>query len=166
MISQECSAELRSSWLPNITDAGLDRLIDLLEKASPLLIHGCFTRSVPMGCLATHAAWNHPRTAHLNQEAGIAMGSGNRIGLNITPAEAIAWITLNPAKAMGIADRTGSLEPGKMADLVLWNANPFSIYAKADKVFIDGGLAFDRADPRYQPKSDFELGQPGEGAFQ
>jgi hypothetical protein len=71
MLSQECVGELRSSWLPNITDAGLDRLIDLLEKGSPLLIHGCFTRAVPMGCLATHAAWNHPRTAHLTLDAGI-----------------------------------------------------------------------------------------------
>jgi imidazolonepropionase-like amidohydrolase len=105
-------------------------------------------------------------TQHLNQEAGIAMAAGNHIGLNITPAEAIAWITLNPAKAAGVADRTGSLEPGKMADVVLWNAMPFSIYAKAEKVFIDGGLAYDRHDKRYQPKSDFELGQPGEGAFQ
>ena len=57
-------------WLPNITDAGLDRLIELLEKGSPLLIHGCFT-AVPMGCLATHAAWHHPRTAHLTLDAGI-----------------------------------------------------------------------------------------------
>lgn len=105
-------------------------------------------------------------TQHLNQEAGIAMAAGNRIGLNITPAEAIAWITLNPAKAAGVDGKTGSLEPGKMADVVLWSANPFSIYAKADKVFIDGGLAFDRKDPRFQPRSDFELGQPGEGAFQ
>jgi len=71
MLSQDCVRELRSSWLPNLTDAGLNRLIDLLEKASPLLVHGCFTRSVPMGCLATHAAWHHPRTAHLNQDAGI-----------------------------------------------------------------------------------------------
>jgi len=71
MLSQECLRELRSSWLPNITDAGLNRLIDLLEKASPLLIHGCFTRSVPMGCLATHIAWNHPDTAHLTLDAGI-----------------------------------------------------------------------------------------------
>src|SRR5437660_10147965 len=71
MLSQECLHELHSSWLPNITDAGLDRLVDMLEKASPLLIHGCFTRVVPMGCLATHAAWNHPRTAHLNLEAGV-----------------------------------------------------------------------------------------------
>ena len=71
MLSPECLAELRSAWLPNVTDAGLDRLIDLLEKASPLLIHGCFTRAVPMGCLATHVAWNHPRTAHLTVDAGI-----------------------------------------------------------------------------------------------
>jgi hypothetical protein len=72
MLTHECERELRSSWLPNLTDAGLDRLIDLLEKASPLLIHGCFTRSVPMGCLATHAAWHHPATAGLTFEAGIS----------------------------------------------------------------------------------------------
>jgi len=71
MLSQNCIHELRSAWLPNITDAGLNRLIDLLEKASPLLIHGCFTRAVPMGCLATQVAWNHPRTAHLTSDAGI-----------------------------------------------------------------------------------------------
>jgi hypothetical protein len=72
MLSHECLDELRSAWLPHITDSGLDRLIDLLEKGSPLLIHGCFTRSVPMGCLASHAAWHHPRTEHLTQDAGIA----------------------------------------------------------------------------------------------
>ncbi len=55
-----------------MTDAGLDRLIDLLEKGSPLLVHGCFTRAVPMGCLATHVAWNHPETAHLTLDAGIS----------------------------------------------------------------------------------------------
>jgi hypothetical protein len=71
MLSQECVNELRSAWLPNMTDQGLDRLIDLLEKDSPLLVHGCFTRAVPMGCLATHAAWNHPDTAHLTLDAGI-----------------------------------------------------------------------------------------------
>ncbi len=53
-----------------------------------------------------------------------------------------------------------------MADLVVWSGDPFSIYAKAEKVFIDGALAYDRFDPRRQPRSDFELGQPGEGAFQ
>ena len=71
MLSQECLHELRSAWLPNITDDGLNHLINLLEKASPLLIHSSFTRAVPQGCLATHIAWNHPCTTHLTQEAGI-----------------------------------------------------------------------------------------------
>jgi imidazolonepropionase-like amidohydrolase len=104
-------------------------------------------------------------TQHLNQEAALAMASGNRIGFGITDAEAIAWITANPAKAMGIADQTGSLTVGKRADVVLWSGNPFSVYSQAEKVFIDGALTYDRRDPRFQPKSDFELGQPGEGAF-
>lgn len=71
MLSNECLHELKTAWLPNITDPGLDRLIDLLEKGSPLLIHGSFTRALPMGCLATHVAWNHPATAHLTMDAGI-----------------------------------------------------------------------------------------------
>lgn len=72
MLSQETIRELRSSWLPNMTDSGLDRLIEMLEKNSPLLVHGCFTRAIPMGCLATHVAWNHPRTCHLTVDAGIS----------------------------------------------------------------------------------------------
>jgi hypothetical protein len=71
MLSPECRRELQASWLPNISAAGLDRLIELLEQASPLLIHGSFTRVLPMGCLATHIAWNHPHTAHLTMDAGI-----------------------------------------------------------------------------------------------
>jgi hypothetical protein len=46
-----------------------------------------------------------------------------------------------------------------MADVVIWNGNPFSVYAKADLVFVDGALLFDRHDPARQPVSDFELGQ-------
>jgi len=71
MLPVDCLNELRSAWLPNLTDSGLNRIIELLEKGSPLLIHGCFTRAVPMGCLATHAAWHHPRTSHLTLDAGI-----------------------------------------------------------------------------------------------
>ena len=71
MLSQESVCELRTKWLPNITDAGLDRLIELLEQGSPLLVHGCFTRAPAMGCLATHAAWHHPRTGHLTVDAGV-----------------------------------------------------------------------------------------------
>lgn len=71
MLSAHSLRELRKSWLPNITDAGLDRLIELLEQGSPLLIHGSFTRAVPMGCLASHIAWHHPRTRHLTVDAGV-----------------------------------------------------------------------------------------------
>ena len=104
-------------------------------------------------------------TQRLNQEAAIAMTAGNKLGYGISRAEAIKWITANPAKAMGIADKTGSLEVGKNADVVLWSRDPFSVYAQAEKVFIDGALTYDRHDARYQPKSDFELGQTGQGAF-
>ena len=104
-------------------------------------------------------------TQRLNQEAAIAMTAGNKIGYGITRAEAIKWITANPAKAMGIADKTGSLEVGKAGDIVVWSSDPFSVYAKAEQVYVDGALTYDRNDKRYQPKSDFELGQPGQGAF-
>jgi len=95
----------------------------------------------------------------LNQEAAKAMGSGNRAGMDIPPEHAIGWITSNAAKSLGIEERTGSLEAGKMADLVIWNGNPFSVYAKADQVFVDGALVYDRENPNLQPVSDFELGQ-------
>lgn len=71
MLSPESARELQTAWFPNMTDAGLDRIIELLEKGSPLLIHGSFTRAIPMGCLATHAGWNHPKTEHLTMDAGI-----------------------------------------------------------------------------------------------
>jgi hypothetical protein len=71
MASPNAVAEFRAAWLPHVTDDGLRRLIDLLGKGSPLLIRGSFTRSVPMGCLASHIAWNHPRTCELQHEAGV-----------------------------------------------------------------------------------------------
>jgi imidazolonepropionase-like amidohydrolase len=101
----------------------------------------------------------------LNQEAAIAMGAGARAGIPITRAQAIAWITANPARALGIAEQTGTLERGKMADVVLWSGDPFSSYTLAEQVFIDGAPVYDRHDRRFQPRSDFELGQPGAGDF-
>lgn len=96
----------------------------------------------------------------LTQEAGKAMAAGARAGVVIPPERAIRWLTSNPATAMGLGDRIGTLEPGKDADAVIWSGDPFSVYSKADQVFIDGALAFDRSDPHRQPTDDFELGQP------
>jgi imidazolonepropionase-like amidohydrolase len=94
----------------------------------------------------------------LNQEAAKALAAGRRMGLEITDAEAISWITLNPAKALGISGKTGSLEEGKMADVVVWNRDPFSVYSRAEKVYIDGSLLFD-LEKDLKPVTDFELGQ-------
>ena len=99
----------------------------------------------------------------LNQEAAKALAAGRRAGVNISDAMAWRWLTSNPAKSLGIYDRTGSLAPGKMADVVLWNGDPFSVYSRPDKVWIDGALMYDSANPRRRPVSDFELGQPGDG---
>ncbi len=95
----------------------------------------------------------------LNQEAAKAMSKGNQAGMNIPPERAIGWITSNAAKSLGIERQTGSLEAGKMADVVIWSGNPFSVYTKADHVYIDGALVYDRDNPDLQPVSDFELGQ-------
>ena len=70
----------------------------------------------------------------LNQEAAKALAAGRRAGVNIADAEAWEWLAINPAKALGIADQTGSLKVGKMADVVLWNGDPFSVYTRPDKV--------------------------------
>jgi imidazolonepropionase-like amidohydrolase len=99
----------------------------------------------------------------LNQEAAKALANGRRIGIAISDETAWTWLSFNPARALGIADRTGSLKPGKMADLVLWNGNPFSVYTRPEKVWVDGALLYDALDPNRRPVSDFELGQPGEG---
>jgi imidazolonepropionase-like amidohydrolase len=111
------------------------------------------------GCVMMHS--DSPQLGQfLSIEAGKAAAAGRRAGLTLPPEHVIAWLTSNPAKALGLADRIGSLEVGKNADLVVWSASPFSVYAHADLVFIDGAVAFDRADPSRQPTSDFELGRP------
>jgi imidazolonepropionase-like amidohydrolase len=76
---------------------------------------------------------------HLNSEAGKAMKYGG-----LTEDEALALVTLNPAKQLGIENRVGSIEVGKDADLVIYDKMPLSAYAKVQKVLIDGTVYFDR----------------------
>lgn len=71
MLTSEFRREMRESWLPNINDAGLNRVIELLEKGSPLLLSGRFTSALPTGCLATHIGWHHPSVSHRTEDAGI-----------------------------------------------------------------------------------------------
>jgi imidazolonepropionase-like amidohydrolase len=94
----------------------------------------------------------------LNQEVAKAMAAGAAIGLPVSEDEAIKWMTINPAWALGLDDRIGSLEANKNADVVLWSGDPFSVYAHADKVWVDGAMLYDRSDKSQRWRSDFELG--------
>ena len=109
------------------------------------------------GCAIVHSD-DEVGIQHLNQEAAKAMSAGNRAGFEISKAHAMRWITSNPAKAAGILEQTGSIEVGKDADVVLWTGDPFSVYSRAEQVFIDGAMAFDVNDPKTQPVTDFDLG--------
>lgn len=95
----------------------------------------------------------------LNQEAAKAMYAGQRAGIPITRNDALRWITAEPAWALGIHEETGTLEPGKIADVVLWDGDPFSVYTRAEQVYNHGALVFDRHDPATRWQTDFELEQ-------
>jgi imidazolonepropionase-like amidohydrolase len=94
----------------------------------------------------------------LNQEAAKAMEAGAEIGIQVSDDEAIKWLTINPAWAVGLEDRVGSIETGKNADVVLWSGNPFSVYTRAEKVWIDGAMLYDRSDAAQRWRTDFEMG--------
>ena len=94
----------------------------------------------------------------LNQNAARAMYAGRSAGIDVTRDQALRWVTINPAWALGIDGETGSLEAGKAGDVVVWSGDPFSVYSHADQVFIDGAVVYDRSRTEGNPSSDFELG--------
>ncbi len=94
----------------------------------------------------------------LNQETAKVIGAAARVGIEIPPERAIQWITKNAAKSLGVEDQTGTLEADKMADIVIWSGNPFSVYTKAERVYIDGALAYERGNDAVNPVTDFTLG--------
>ena len=79
--------------------------------------------------------------ARLNQEAGKIVKYGD-----VPAEEALKMVTLNPAKLLHLDDRMGSLKVGKDADFVIWNNDPLSIYARAEKTYIDGACYFNLED--------------------
>ncbi len=96
----------------------------------------------------------------LNQEAAKAMAAGRRAGIAISEHDALSWITRQPAWVLGIDELTGTLEAGKMADVVVWSGSPFSVYTHVEQVYVDGLLRFDHRDGVARGgATDFELGQ-------
>jgi imidazolonepropionase-like amidohydrolase len=96
---------------------------------------------------------------HLNQEAAKAMTAGRRAGIEISEDQALRWLTANPAWALGIHEETGTLEAGKMADVVVWSGSPFSVYSRAERVYVDGLLVYERGrDGAHATPTDFETG--------
>ncbi len=87
---------------------------------------------------------------HLNLEAAKTMRYGG-----LSENEALAMVTINPAKQLGIDDKVGSIEVGKSADLVLFDKHPLSGFSKPEKVWIDGHQYFDR-DKDLETRSEFE----------
>ncbi len=80
----------------------------------------------------------------LNQEAGKMVHYGGA-----SEEEALRMITLNAAWIIGVDDRVGSLDVGKDGDVVIWNSDPLSTYARVEKVFIDGDVFFDSSLPGF-----------------
>lgn len=109
------------------------------------------------GCAIVHSD-SAEGIQRLNQEAAKVMAHAGQVGIDIPPERAIRWLTSNAAQSLGILEQTGTLEAGKMADVVVWNGMPFSVYAKAEQVYVDGARVFDLNDRSRQPASDFMLG--------
>lgn len=91
-----------------------------------------------MGVLTAINSDDREMSRRLNQEAAKAVKYGN-----VSEEDAWKFVTLNPAKMLHVDDRLGSIKIGKDADVVLWNTNPLSIYAKAEKTLIEGKVYFD-----------------------
>jgi imidazolonepropionase-like amidohydrolase len=120
-------------------------------NANAALVHRAGARAIPPPDETTGIQ-------RLNQEAAKALAAGREAGIEISDDEALRWITLNAAWALGLHDEVGSLEPGKRGDVVIWSGHPFSVYSRVDQVWLDGALLYDRHDATRQYLTDFEIG--------
>jgi imidazolonepropionase-like amidohydrolase len=117
---------------------------DAIPYAGPLLHE--------RGVLVSYNSDSDELARRLNTEAAKAVKYGG-----MAPAEALAFVTSNPAKQLGIFDRTGSLEPGKDGDFVVWSEDPLSSSTVALETWIEGKKYFDRAaDLARRPALDKE----------
>ncbi len=107
-------------------------VIDAIPQNAALMAH--------QGVLVSINSDDEEMGRRLNQEAAKSIRYGG-----LSPQEALALVTSNPARQLGIADRVGSLAPGLQADFVLWNGDPLALTSRAEQTWIDGRRYFDRA---------------------
>ena len=100
------------------------------------------------GVLVAYNSDDAEMSRRLNQEAAKAVKYGN-----LSEEEAWKYVTLNPAKLLKIDDKVGSIKVGKHADLVLWDKNPLSVYANAEKTMIEGVFYYEKDNIDAQLKS-------------
>jgi imidazolonepropionase-like amidohydrolase len=104
------------------------------------------------GIVTTVNSDSDERARRLNIEAAKTMRYGG-----LSEEEALRLVTLNSAIQLGIDNRTGSIDTGKDADIVVWNTNPLSVYSHPELTFVDGELLFDRqADIARRPQLEAE----------
>ena len=110
------------------------------------------------GVVATMHSDSSRVIQRLAQEGALAYHRGAQAGVKGEPHDAVKFVTINPARVLGIADKVGSIEVGKLGDLVLWDREPLSVYARPSKVFVAGRLLFERG--KTSRSTDFELRVP------
>ncbi|MDM4764921.1 amidohydrolase family protein [Pelomonas sp. SE-A7] len=110
-----------------------------MEVVDAIPYNGAIMQKV--GVVTSFNSDSNELARRLNTEAAKAVRYGG-----LSEAEALKFVTLNPAKQLGVADRVGSLEVGKDADFVLWNGNPLATTSRAEQTWIEGRLYFSRGD--------------------
>ncbi|WP_457426739.1 amidohydrolase family protein [Roseateles sp. P5_E7] len=114
-----------------------------LEAQDAIPYNGAMTHRA--GVLTSFNSDSDELARHLNTEAAKALRYGGK-AWGMTEAEALKFVTINPARQLGIAGRVGSLEVGKDADFVVWSGHPLSSAAKAEQTWINGSRYFDRGE--------------------
>lgn len=113
--------------------------VDAIPHNAALMTRAGVLVSINSDSVSTAGRDGSEEIRHLNREAAKTVKWGG-----LSDEEALALITLNPAKQLMIDDRVGSLEVGKDGDFSVWDAHPLSSYAKVLKTFVDGEEVFDR----------------------
>jgi len=102
---------------------------------------------------------NNGMDVFADMKVAALLHKATRWDARIMPAQTVFDLaTIHAARALHVERDIGSIEVGKNADVVLWSGDPFSVYSRAEKVWIDGAMIFDRLDPAQRWRTDFELG--------